>query len=365
MSSSGTNPRKIAISIALVMMFIFADLALPEAIPIMKTTSSLSVFKDTMIDSANPNTNYGSESEVGFGSNTSTDSRILIEFNNTVPSGDVVLSATLEITCGIDPNDVSGITIYPTRMKQTWDESNATWDSRDSSNIWNEPGAEGLIDRDIWSVPSYEYGNQTFSINVTEIAQDAVINSRSTMNMLVTALGPIYDCNMSEATSDQPSLEIVHQTGTHTSGGVLSPSFVADGTPLMDESQFALTADLTPEVTWDNLSGNDVQVQFSKYENFKGQEDAWYFNSEDNSTLFTIGSTDGSMVVPSTNAFSNGSTMYYRMRAIDSSGTIGDWETGNFHLPQHNVSVSNGLATIDLNYTSLMINENTLEDSYI
>jgi len=377
MTSSATNPRKIVISMTLVIMFIFADLALPEAIPewkedaldedikILKTTSSVSVFKDTMIDSDTPNTNYGSEAEVGFGSNTSTDSRILIEFNNTVPSGDLVLSAMLEITCGIDPNDVSGITIYPTRMKETWDEGNATWDSRDSSNIWGEPGAEGSTDRDIWSVPSYEYGNSTFTINVTEIAQDAVINSRNTINMLVTAIGPIYDCNMSEATSDQPSLEIVHQTGSHTSGGVLSPNFVADGTPLMDESQFVLTADLTPEVTWENLSGDDVQVQFSKYESFKGTEGAWYFNSDENSSLFTIGATDGSMQVPSTNSFTNGSTMYYRMRAIDSSGTIGDWETGNFHLPQHNVSLANGLATIDLNYTSLMINENTLEDSYI
>ena len=117
MSSSGTNPQKIAISIALVMMFIFADLALPEAIPkwkedvleedipIMKTTSSVSVFKDTMIDSATPNTNYGSESEVGFGSNTSTDSRILIEFNNTVPSGDVVLSATCLLYTSPSPRD--------------------------------------------------------------------------------------------------------------------------------------------------------------------------------------------------------------------------------------------------------------------
>ncbi len=52
MSQIGTNPRKTAVSIVLVLMFIFADLALPEAIPewkneelkeenfIQKTTSS-------------------------------------------------------------------------------------------------------------------------------------------------------------------------------------------------------------------------------------------------------------------------------------------------------------------------------------
>ena len=143
MSQIGTNPRKTAVSIVLVLMFIFADLALPEAIPewkneelkeenfIQKTTSSLTVNIDTAIDSSNPNTNYGSETEVTLGFTSSTESRILIEFNNTVPTGDMVLSANLELTCGIDPTDLDNITIYPTRLKQSWDEDNATWGTSD------------------------------------------------------------------------------------------------------------------------------------------------------------------------------------------------------------------------------------------
>ena len=94
---------------------------------------------------------------------------------------------------------------------------------------------------------------------------------------------------MSEATTDQPSLEIVHQTGTHTSGGSISPNFVENGSALMDSSEFALTADLHPAVSWDSTSGNGVQVQFSLYDSFRGNEEAWYFNSDDNNTLFTIG----------------------------------------------------------------------------
>ena len=186
MSPNGTNPRKVVVSIALALMFIFADLALPEAIPewkkevleevdiIQKTTSNLSVSKDTAIDSSNPTGNYGSDTEVGFGANSSSESRILIEFNNTVPAGDKVLSAVLELTCGINQNDVDSITIYPTRLKQSWSESNATWQSSDNGVNWNNPGADGEQDREIWSVPTYGYGNQTFSINVTEYAQDAI-----------------------------------------------------------------------------------------------------------------------------------------------------------------------------------------------
>ncbi|RAH14923.1 MAG: hypothetical protein CMB20_002300 [Methanobacteriota archaeon] len=377
MSPNGTNPRKVVVSIALALMFIFADLALPEAIPewkqdvleevdiIQKTTSNISVSKDTAIDSSNPTGNYGSDTEVGFGGNSSSESRILIEFNNTVPSGDKVLSAVLELTCGINQNDLDSITIYPTRLKQSWSESNATWQSSDNGVNWNEPGADGGQDREIWSVPTYGYGNQTFSINVTEYAQDAIINSRSTINLLITALGPIYQCSMSEATTNQPSLEIVHQTGTHTSGGSMSPTFVENGSALMDSTEFALTADLHPAVSWDSASGNGAQVQFSLYDSFKGNEEAWYFNSDDNNTLFTIGASSGTMLVPQSNPFSNGSTMNYRMRAIDSSGTIGDWQTGNFHLPNHDISLSNGLATFTVNYSSLQLMENSIEDAYV
>ena len=57
--------------------------------------------------------------------------------------------------------------------------------------------------------------------------------------------------------------------------------------------------------------------------------------------------------------------MNYRMRAIDSSGTIGDWQTGNFHLPNHDISLSNGLATFTVNYSSLQLMENSIEDAYV
>ncbi len=279
----------------------------------------------------------------------------------------MVLSANLELTCGIDPTDLDNITIYPTRLKQSWDEDNATWGSSDFGVNWNEPGANGLQDRDIWSVPFYGYSNNTFVINVTEFAQDAVINSRSTINLLIAAIGPIYTCAMSENSTNQPSLEIVHQAGTHTSGGTLSPNFVEDNSPLMDMTQFVLSADLTPEATWENQNGSAVQVQFSLYDSFKGEEGNWYFNSDDNNSLFNWNSVagTGSMQVPATNSFSNGTTMHYRMRAVDASGTIGSWESGNFHLPEHDVTVANGFGTVSINASSLQISESTIEDSFV
>ena len=378
MKSNVSNPRKTAVSIALALMFLFADLALPQALPkwenevleeeiqVLRTSSSFSPSKDTAINSDNPTTNYGFDTQVALSGNDSSESRLLFEFNNTIPSGDMVLSANLEITCGVEDADLDEISLYPSRLKQTWNESNSDWNSRDTGLDWETPGADGLTDRDDWSIPFYGYDNNTFSINVTDITQDAVINSRSTINLMISALGPVYDCNMSEATSDQPSLEIVHQTGNHTSGGSLVPNFVEDGAALIDDEQFALTADLTPEVSWENLTGNDVQIQFSIQPDFKQAADgAWYFNSQDNSSIFSISGTTGTMTVPTANTFSNESTMYYRMRAIDSSQTIGQWTQGNFHLPNHDITLENGYASFTVNFSSLGLAEKTIEESYI
>ena len=132
MSSNTSDRRRIASSLILALMFLFADLALPQAVPdwnkenlddspiISQTTYSSSATKDTAIDSTSPNTNFGSSEIVDFGTSASGESRILISFNNTVPSGEVVTDATLELTCGIDLVDIDTITIYAASKVSVW-----------------------------------------------------------------------------------------------------------------------------------------------------------------------------------------------------------------------------------------------------
>ena len=93
-------------------MFLFADLALPQAIPewkvselddeniVQRTTSTFNATKDSGIESANPNSYYGSDETANLGIGPNGESRILISFNNSVPSGDMVNGATLFLTCG-------------------------------------------------------------------------------------------------------------------------------------------------------------------------------------------------------------------------------------------------------------------------
>ena len=382
MSTNSRDRRKITTSLLLVLMFLFADLALPQAVPnwtnneldepetFMQTTSSFSVSKDAGIQSSNPNSNYGSDETATLGLGVSGESRILISFNNSVPSGDMVTDSTLELTCGIDPLTIGTIDIFSSRLKTSWDEANVTWNSPDDGQNWGLSGADDDSDHGTWEPPFYGYANNTFTINVTAIVQDAVINSRGSIDIILAATGSEYTCHMSESTdsNSRPSLSITHQNGTHSNGGSLAPNFVDDGAALMDEDEFLLKAATNPELSWVSMSGSNAQVQLSNNIDFKSDSDsAWYYNTIDNSSLFTINTAagEGSMVVPNGHELSNSTTMYYRMRAIDSAGTIGAWSTGNFHLPGHSVSLVDGYGQFSFSFDDLGLVEKTIEDSFI
>ena len=382
MSTNSRDRRKITTSLLLVLMFLFADLALPQAVPnwtndelddtvtIMQTTSSFNVSKDAGMQSSNPNSNYGSDETATLGLGVSGESRILISFNNSVPNGDMVTDSILELTCGIDPLTIGSIDIFASRLKTSWDEANVTWNSPDDGDTWGLSGADDDSDRGAWEPPFYGYGNNTFQINVTAIVQDAVINSRGSIDIVLAATGSEYTCHMSESTdtNSRPSLSITHQNGTHANGASLTPNFVDDGAALMDEDEFLLKAATNPELSWESMSGSDAQLQLSNNIDFKSDSDsAWYYNTEDNSTLFTINAAagEGSMAVPSGHELSNSTTMYYRMRAIDSAGTIGAWNTGHFHLPGHSVSQVDGYGQFSFGFDDLGLVDKTIEDSFI
>ena len=221
-----------------------------------------------------------------------------------------------------------------------------------------------------WEPPFYGYANNTFQINVTAIVQDAVINSRGSIDILLAATGSEYTCHMSESTdtNSRPSLSITHQNGTHSNGGSLAPNFVDDGSALMDEDEFLLKAATNPELSWDSMSGSHAQVQLSNNIDFISDSDsAWYYNTVDNSSLFTInaGTGEGAMTVPNGHELSNSTTMYYRMRAVDSAGTIGTWNSGYFHLPGHSVSEVDGYGQFTFSFDDLGLVEKTIEDSFI
>ena len=360
-------------------MFLFADLALPQAIPhwsteelqeqkkVQRTTSNLNASADSGITQNDFNASLGNDVE-NLGINSTQESRILFSFNNSVPAGDLVTGATLFLTCGVDIQSLTDIKIYSSRVKKSWFEENVTWYQRSNSSTWQTPGVDGTGDRTGWEPPFYGYGNNTFEINVTSIVQDAVINSRNSFEILLAATGGYYNCHMSESSdvNKRPYLSIDHQTGIHSNGGSLNPNFVDDGAALMDTDTFLLTAATNPDISWDMMSGNEAEVQLSLNSDFKSlSDDFWYYNSVANSSLFTFGLGTGEMTIPIGHELSNSSTIHYRVRATDANYTVGEWKTGYFHLPGHTVSLSGTYGTVSFDFDDLGLSDDTFEDTFI
>ena len=364
----------------LVIMFLFADLALPQAIPewsneelqgrnlTLRTTTTFNATQDSGIQQNSLNSSMGNQTDSLGTDFSNRESRLLFSFNNSVPSGDMVTGAILNLTCGVDIENLSEINIFTSRIKKSWDEANVTWYDSDSNTPWQLPGVEGVADRGDWEPPLYGYGNNTFQINVTSIVQEAVINSKNTIEILVSATNGYYKCHMSESadTNSRPSLIIDHQLGNHSSGGIITPNFVDNGSALMDNNKFLLTAATNPKISWDNMTGNHAEVQISISPDFKSNTDNfWYYNSVVNSSLFTFGSTSGEMTIPPGYEFINSTTMYYRMRATDSTHTVGQWESGFFHLPDHTAVQNGNYGTVNIDFENLGLSEYTFIETFV
>ena len=157
--------------------------------------------------------------------------------------------------------------------------------------------------------------------------------------------------------ADRPSLRVDSSTSTAGSGGTIVPNFVDDGAPLMS-NDFYLAADLTPSMTWDSYSGILAEVQLSMDDGFKSDQDNynWLYNTDAHASSFTVSGTTGALDIPSSDAFDNGTSMHYRMRAMDSTGTLGAWKYGSFFLPTHDVeATAMALPRLQLTLTTLLM----------
>ena len=136
----------------------------------------------------------------------------------------------------------------------------------------------------------------------------------------------------------------------------------------LNSDSFILSAATNPDLSWNESNGTHTQIQLSISRDFKADEDdSWYYNTQDNSSLFTLGTNDGSMTIPAGHDLSNSTSMHYRMRSIDSSGTIGQWEIGYFHLPGHNVTEDSitGYGNVTITFDDLGLLDKTIEDTYV
>jgi len=371
MLQTTTSPKNSSRALVLVILFLFADLMVPQLYPAttlqedtkpsrVSTTWDFDVSIDTMIESSVPSATHGSDSTVSIGIDGMSENRMLLEFDLNLSSVQVH-SATLNLECFQEDGESGFFQI--SNLTQRFNESNANWMISNTSVIWDEMGAESLLDRSAWEPSLAVSNNGTVNLNVTRLVQQRVLNNWPSMRFIVAGTDSQFECYTSDDSNStlHPTLSIEFSNNTASSIGSILPNWIEDGTSLMT-GDFILTADTTPTMTWTSLSGDAVLVQLSGSDKFRMESDfGSHWNSIDDPSMFTLAS-NGSMSIGSSNALSNGSTVHYRMRAMNGD-QIGEWKGGWFNLPSHDITDNgDGTASLDIDADDLGLASNTIWD---
>ena len=376
MSRIPSNTRS-STALLLVMMFLLADLLLPQTlegwtelddeISPQHVVSTHSPTADTYISMASPSSTYNTSASGVLSSGVMADSRLLLRFPMNYTSSDTVHSATIDLQCTTDVLGPTAMSVYAGEMKRSWNGSYASWSVYADNMMWSELGANGASDRGVWEPPVEVTGNGTVSLNVTSIAQTAARNNLGNLSVIVSSLGAEYECQLLEttSTSNRPQLILNTTSSTPNAPPTIETALpIPDGAPWM-ESDFLLKPVTTPSLSYDNNSGSDVEIQLSNNEDWRSETDQdWVFSTL--TTTFGATGTSGYYTIPSSLSLTNGSTMHMRVRSVDSTGQIGNWDVTSFKLPSLDVSDNgDGSATMTFSPSSVGLVEDFIQDSTV
>ncbi len=248
MLSKGDERRSAMKVMGIVLLFLFADLMLPQSMQYWSVeldvecknwaqTQTVSNH-DTGIESTSPMTNFDGDESFKLGIGLTDEGRYLVRFNSSLNSTHTISSAHLQIYCVNHDSVNTNLSIYSAPLIATWNASQSTWVNSLSSLLWNNGGADGTGDRGEWEPPFSTNTNGTYRINVTKITQDAAANNDSSVDLILAGLGAQYECSTSENQTAhwRPTLDVIHTSSTPGNGGSLDIDFVEDGAALMDTS---------------------------------------------------------------------------------------------------------------------------------
>ena len=374
-SLSFQRPR--ATAFLLVAMFLFADLALhhtmegwselEEEHSPQHVLSTHYVNADTYISEANPMSTYNT-SVTGLLSNTEMNqARLLLRFPMNYTASDTIHTAEVQLQCVTNEPAPAAMSAYVAEMKQEWNGTYASWFIYKNGQIWFEQGGEDDADRGAWEPPATLVGNGTLTLNVTSIAQHAAKSNNANLSIIVASTGSPYTCDMSEttATGNEPKL-VMNTSSTPASQGasVATDLPVDDGMPWMT-SDFLLQPVTTPTLSYQQNTGQDVEMQLSNSEDFRSSTDMdWHFSTLW-STFASTGTT-GAYNLPASLALSNGTTIHMRVRAVDSNDQWGAWDSTSFLLPTLDVvDNGDGTATMMFNATATGLEEDFIQDATV
>ena len=374
-SLSLNRPR--ASALLIVIMFLFADMALPDTMEgwsaldeetnVQRVVSSHAVHADTYITAGDATTTHNTSATGTLAEGALSESRLLLRFPMNYTSSDTIHEASIDLYCTTDDIGTTRMVAYVAEMNRMWNGSFANWLAYANNAPWATLGADGDADRGAWEPPVELTSNGTLSLNVTSLAQSAARSNSNYLSVVVSSFGATYDCDLSESTnsSRHPALVLDTSSGAATSGGTVSPDLpIDDGAPWM-ESDFLLTPVTTPSLTYASNTGTDVEMQLSNAEDWRSSTDKdWHFSTLWSS--FSSTGTTGSYTLPASLALLNGTTMHMRVRSIDANDQWGPWEQTSFLLPTLDVvDNGDGTATMTFSPTDTGLEHDFIQDATV
>ena len=156
MSTATISRSKSRQALTIVLLFLLADLLVPDAILRyeLEHDDSISYVQladnataDSQIYSLNPTTNYGTEvtakigpDEIGVG-----ESKMVISFPLNLSGPTDISSASVELLCATDLSNKTSI-FFISALSNSFNESEVSWMNRTATQLWGSPGANAASD---------------------------------------------------------------------------------------------------------------------------------------------------------------------------------------------------------------------------
>ena len=318
---------------------------------------------DTYVDSSSPADNYDSDEEMLIALDTSARQTILFGCDLTshlLPAGYAVQSANVSMELSLAAGGSPIIGAFESRQ-HNWTESGATWATYDGTNAWGTSGARGWERGALLTsttVDSSYSGGDRVNWNVTQAVQSAMRENRSadfifdmvTSPSTVSKYALLYGNGAS--TSDRAEMTIVYVPGSDSVPDEPVPSSPANGSwavlPGLDPA-----GDTTPLLNWTyagglTIGGWALQLDTSAAFNTAGMRYLTSFNDQ--------GFDGTNLTYEPQQELNDGTTWYWRVRAISATNQLGNWsETNHFLLPDTTTwDLGNNKVAVELHHEQAM-----------
>ena len=218
---AASEKSRILPAITMVFLFIFANLIHLEIEQksLEDTNKSDKKFATTQygaavsssIISSQPNDNFYRNPESYIGVNVTSEGLYLLNFPVTSTPNQVITSGILELTCqDVSYTDNSNIiNLYSAILYDQIDYNTVTWNDRNSTDSWTQPGITSTNDRSDWDIPSVSssLSNQLtkYTLNVTKQLQSIQISQQNNYDFVISGVGGITQCATKLEINEPPS----------------------------------------------------------------------------------------------------------------------------------------------------------------